>query len=197
MLKSAKVKDAFFVPGEHDVLNDDGKQYRERYGKDTQGAGWYSFDKNGVHFVGLVNVMNLKAGGSGEPGQRATRVDGKGREASLEEHADRCVCAHSAVDRLSGVGLGHGRQRTGARVPEEIRLGDGAEWAHPPDHAEGRRQRDVSHSDVDGVSAAEAGEAPSPGPMKVPEEQLALGLGNHGRELRAREACAGGDGRRR
>jgi 3',5'-cyclic AMP phosphodiesterase CpdA len=68
LLKSAKVKDAFFVPGEHDVLNDDGKLYRERYGKGTQGSGWYSFDKNGVHFIGLVNVMNLKAGGLGSLG---------------------------------------------------------------------------------------------------------------------------------
>src|SRR5215469_8416745 len=47
MLRSVKVGDRFFVPGEHDVLNDDGAQYRERYGKGAQGSGWYSFDKNG------------------------------------------------------------------------------------------------------------------------------------------------------
>jgi 3',5'-cyclic AMP phosphodiesterase CpdA len=42
----------------------------ERYGKRTQakGTGWYSFDKGGVHFVGLVNVANLKAGGKGSLG---------------------------------------------------------------------------------------------------------------------------------
>src|ERR1700761_8633047 len=68
LLKSASAKDVFFVPGEHDVLNDDGKQYLERYGKGSQGAGWYSFDNKGVHFVGLVNVMNLKAGGLGSLG---------------------------------------------------------------------------------------------------------------------------------
>jgi len=32
LLKTASAKDVFFVPGEHDVLNDDGKQYLERYG---------------------------------------------------------------------------------------------------------------------------------------------------------------------
>ena len=32
------------------------------------GAGWYSFDAGGVHFVGLVNVVNLKAGGLGNLG---------------------------------------------------------------------------------------------------------------------------------
>ena len=61
-------KEVFFVPGEHDVLNDDGAQFHERYGKGTKGSGWYSFDKKGVHFVGLVNVMNLKAGGLGTLG---------------------------------------------------------------------------------------------------------------------------------
>ncbi len=61
-------KEIFFVPGEHDVLNDDGAQFRERYGKGAEGAGWYSFDKKGVHFIGLVNVMNLKAGGLGTLG---------------------------------------------------------------------------------------------------------------------------------
>ena len=69
ILKSANPKDVFYVPGEHDVLNDDGKQFLERYGKGSKGAGWYSFEKKGVHFVGLVNVMNLKAGGLGTLGR--------------------------------------------------------------------------------------------------------------------------------
>ena len=68
ILKGANPKDVFYVPGEHDVLNDDGKQFLKRYGKGSKGAGWYSFDKKGVHFVGLVNVMNLKAGGLGTLG---------------------------------------------------------------------------------------------------------------------------------
>ena len=58
----------FYVPGEHDVLEDDGVSYRERFGKGTQGAGWHSFDHSGVHFIGLVNVVNLKAGGLGTLG---------------------------------------------------------------------------------------------------------------------------------
>jgi len=59
----------FYVPGEHDVLEDDGRNYLQRFGKGTQGAGWQSFDKNGVHFIGLVNVVNLKAGGLGSLGK--------------------------------------------------------------------------------------------------------------------------------
>ena len=57
------------MPGEHDVLVDGGKMYRERFSKESKGAGWYSFDKNGVHFIGLVNVMNLPAGGLGQLGE--------------------------------------------------------------------------------------------------------------------------------
>jgi 3',5'-cyclic-AMP phosphodiesterase len=68
-LKSLRTDKVFYVPGEHDVLNDDGAQYRERYGKGTKGDGWYSFDQKGVHFIGLVNVMNLKAGGLGTLGK--------------------------------------------------------------------------------------------------------------------------------
>lgn len=67
ILKSTN-KEVFFVPGEHDVLNDDGAMFRERYARNSKGGGWYSFDKNGAHFIGLVNVMNLKAGGLGNLG---------------------------------------------------------------------------------------------------------------------------------
>jgi 3',5'-cyclic AMP phosphodiesterase CpdA len=61
--------DVHYVPGEHDLIDPEaGKLYRERYGRGTRGAGWYSFDANGVHFIGLVNVVNLKAGGLGNLG---------------------------------------------------------------------------------------------------------------------------------
>src|SRR5438445_13723315 len=70
VLKCCRTKDVFYVPGEHDVLNDNGKLYRERYIKscEAKGSGWYSFNKNGVHFIGLVNVLNLQAGGLGQLG---------------------------------------------------------------------------------------------------------------------------------
>ena len=58
----------FYVPGEHDVLDDDGTSYLARFGQGTHGAGWHSFDHQGVHFIGLVNVVNLKAGGLGSLG---------------------------------------------------------------------------------------------------------------------------------
>jgi 3',5'-cyclic-AMP phosphodiesterase len=68
--KIARAKlDVHYVPGEHDVIDEGaGKAYLDRYGKLSKGKGWYSFDHGGVHFVGLVNVFDLKAGGMGNLG---------------------------------------------------------------------------------------------------------------------------------
>jgi plastocyanin len=68
VLKEAKTDRVLYVPGEHDVASDNGASYLARYGKGTKGNGWYSFDHGGAHFVGLVNVMDLKPGGLGSLG---------------------------------------------------------------------------------------------------------------------------------
>jgi 3',5'-cyclic AMP phosphodiesterase CpdA len=68
VLKGVKTDRIFYVPGEHDVATDNGASYLQRYGKGTHGGGWHSFDVSGVHFIGLVNVLNLKAGGLGSLG---------------------------------------------------------------------------------------------------------------------------------
>jgi len=62
-------RQVFYVPGEHDTSVDDGKLYLARYGKDTAGNGWYSFDHKGVHFIGLVNVVQLEGMGKLGPAQ--------------------------------------------------------------------------------------------------------------------------------
>jgi 3',5'-cyclic AMP phosphodiesterase CpdA len=77
--------DVHYVPGEHDFIDPEQKLYLQRYGSGTKGAGWYSFDANGVHFIGLVNVHDLKAGGLGNLGSEQLEwleADVKGRGAS-------------------------------------------------------------------------------------------------------------------
>jgi Icc protein len=59
----ATKRQIFYVPGEHDTSVDDGKLYLERYGKGSAGNGYYSFDHKGVHFVGLVNVVQQEGMG--------------------------------------------------------------------------------------------------------------------------------------
>jgi 3',5'-cyclic AMP phosphodiesterase CpdA len=74
-----------FIPGEHDMLVDDGKGFFARFSPQAAPGGWYSFDRGGVHFVALVNVANLKAGGEGNFGAEQIawlEADLKGRSAS-------------------------------------------------------------------------------------------------------------------
>jgi Icc protein len=67
LLKEVKAGKVLFVPGEHDFDGDGNREYLNRHGKGTRGTGWYSFDYQGVHFIGLVNVANAKSG-SGDGG---------------------------------------------------------------------------------------------------------------------------------
>jgi Icc protein len=67
LLASTKLQ-TYTVPGEHDILEENGKSYLNRYGKGTRGDGWYSFNAGGIHFIGLVNVVNLQGNGLGDLG---------------------------------------------------------------------------------------------------------------------------------
>ena len=70
--------DTHYVPGEHDLIDEDnGKLYLDRYGAGTKGAGWYAFDQNGVHFIGLNNVREFEGRRSRQPWPGADRVAGR------------------------------------------------------------------------------------------------------------------------
>jgi 3',5'-cyclic AMP phosphodiesterase CpdA len=70
ILKGVKTERIFYVPGEHDVFLDGGKEYLARHGRGTvDGRGWQSFDYDGVHFVGLVNVLRYRGEGVGALGE--------------------------------------------------------------------------------------------------------------------------------
>ena len=144
------------VPGEHDILEEDGKSYLNRFGKGTKGDGWYSFDADGVHFIGLVNVVNLQGNGLGALGHEQLEWledDVKHLTASTPI----VVFAHVPlwiVYQDWGWGTSDGAQALS--LPEEVRLGDGTERPHPPDDAEGGRQRGVPHRALHRVPAAGA-----------------------------------------
>jgi 3',5'-cyclic AMP phosphodiesterase CpdA len=177
ILKSAKPKDVFYVPGEHDVLNDDGKMFLDRYGKGSKGAGWYSFDKKGVHFVGLVNVLNLKAGGLGSLGDEQLKWL-KDDVSHLKPSTPIVVFAHiplwtvypdwgwgtddstEALSYLKKFGSvtvlnGHIHQIM-QKVEGNVSFHTAASTAFPQ---------------------PQPGKAPSPGPLKVPADQLRSVLG--------------------
>jgi 3',5'-cyclic-AMP phosphodiesterase len=58
LLKGVKAEKVLYIPGEHDVFLDGGKEFLGRYA--NGGPGWQSFDYKGVHFVALVNVLKYK-----------------------------------------------------------------------------------------------------------------------------------------
>jgi len=97
ILKGVKAGAFGYVPGEHDFDSDGNKEYLKRYGKGTQGLGWYSFDHKGVHFVGLVNVASAKSG-SGDGGLGMIGADQlewlKKDLAGLKDSAPVVVYAH-------------------------------------------------------------------------------------------------------
>jgi len=84
IMKGAKL-DTHYVPGEHDVIGDNGKQFFARFAKEATPGGWYSFDQGGIHFVALVNVMGFKPATGGSLGDAQIEwleKDLKGRTAS-------------------------------------------------------------------------------------------------------------------
>jgi len=177
VLKSVKTDRIFYVPGEHDVLNDNGKQYLDRYGKGTKGNGWYSFDTNGVHFIGLVNVVGTGEGGLGVLGDQQLEWledDLKG----LSNSTPIVVFAHiplwsvypqwgwgtrdsaralSYLKRFGSVSVLNGHiHQTMLKVEGNITFHTATSTAFPQ---------------------PQPGAAPSAGPMKVPADQLQKLLG--------------------
>ncbi len=172
--------DVHYVPGEHDFLDPDLKFYRERYGRGTMGAGWYSFDANGVHFIGLVNVVNLKAGGLGNLGNDQLEWlenDVKGRSASTPI----VVFAHIPLWTVYpdwGWGTDDGAQA----LSYLKRFGSvtvlNGHIHQVMQKVEGNLTFHTARSTAFPQPAP--GTAPSPGPMKVPDDKLRgmLGIAN-------------------
>jgi 3',5'-cyclic AMP phosphodiesterase CpdA len=169
--------DVHYVPGEHDFLDPDMKFYKDRYGKGTKGDGWYSFDAKGVHFIGLVNVHNLKAGGLGDLGAEQLEWledDVKGKSAStpivLFAHiplwtiypdwgwgTDDAAQALSYLKRFGSVTVLNGHiHQVMQKVEGNVTFHTARSTAFPQ---------------------PAPGAAPSPGPMKVPDDQLRTMLG--------------------
>ncbi|MES2005587.1 MAG: metallophosphoesterase [Bacteroidota bacterium] len=175
-LKSVKTEKIFYVPGEHDVT-DNGKLYLERFGKGTQGDGWYSFDSHGVHFIGLVNVLSQGDGGLGVLGN--TQLEWLEKDVKhLSNSTPIVVFAHvplwavypqwgwgttdsaqalSYLKRFGSVSVLNGHiHQTIQKIEGNITFHTAMSTAFPQ---------------------PAPGAAPSPGPMKVPAEKLRNVLG--------------------
>jgi hypothetical protein len=68
MLGRLRATELHTVPGEHDVTDPGVSEYFSRFGQASGNKGYYSFDHGGVHFIGLINVLQFKTGGLGALG---------------------------------------------------------------------------------------------------------------------------------
>lgn len=178
LLGELRVDAIHFIPGEHDVLDDEpGALFRQRFAKGSQGDGWYSFDQGGVHFVALVNVTDLKAGGLGNLGNAQLEWledDLKGRTASTPI----VVLAHIPLWTIAadwGWGTSDGEQAL--RLLR--RFGSVTVLNGHIHQIMQKIEGNISfHTAMSTAFPQPApGTAPSPGPMKVPADQLRRLLG--------------------
>jgi len=177
MLKATGLP-VFFIPGEHDMLDPDGgKAFLQRFGKGSKGAGWYSFDHRGVHFIALVNVADLKPGGMGNLGAEQLKwlqADLAGRPSSTPI----VVFAHIPLWTVYA-DWGWGTDDSAEALKLLARFGSvtvlNGHIHQITQKVEGRIAFHTARSTAFPQPAP--GTAPSPGPLKVPADQLRGMLG--------------------
>jgi 3',5'-cyclic AMP phosphodiesterase CpdA len=177
ILKGLRARQVFYVPGEHDVLTTHGRMYLERFGKGTQGSGWYSFDQSGIHFIALVNVVSLTAGGQGSLGQE--QLEWMARDLQdISDSTPIVVFAHMPLWSIYpewGWGTADGAQALGyLRRFGSVTVLNG--------HIHQVLQKVEGHIAFHTAASTafpqpRPGAAPSPGPVRAPAEQLRAMLG--------------------
>ena len=176
-LKSLKARQIFYVPGEHDVFLDGGKEYLARYGQGTTGGGWQSFDYQGMHFIGLVNVLNFKAGGLGAIGPEQLEWLEKDVE-RLSSSTPIVVFAH--VPLWAVYPQWRWATEVGAQALGYLKRFGSVTVLNGHIHQVLQKvEGNVSFYSAMSTAFPQPapGSAPSPGPMNVPEDQLRHLLG--------------------
>jgi 3',5'-cyclic AMP phosphodiesterase CpdA len=175
LMSSARQKELYCVPGEHDTSTDDGKEYLVRYGKGTRGRGWYSMNHRGVHFVGLVNVLQLEGLGRLGPDQlRWLKDDLEGQSASTPI----VVFAHIPL-WMAYPEWGWGTEDSAQALTYLRRFGSVTVLNGHVHQTMQKVEGNVNfHTAMSTAFPQPApGAAAGPGPMKVPAERLKAALG--------------------
>jgi hypothetical protein len=168
------------VPGEHDTTDATVTEYFNRFGKVSNNKGYYSFDHAGVHFIGLINVLQFKPGGLGTLGQEQlawVAADLNGRAASTPI----VVFAHMPLWTIYepwGWGTGDADQLMGQRP-------------HPSDRAESRRQHDFPYGTRDLLSATRRRRGAGARSAQGSRESTGIDAGDHQRFRRETPECLG------
>ena len=168
-------RQVFYVPGEHDTSVDDGKTFLDRYGKGTKGSGWYSYDHKGVHFIGLVNVVQLEGMGKlGQPQLEWLKQDLSG----LKSSTPIVVFAHIPLWAIYP-DWGWGTSDSEQALALLRRFGSVSVLNGHIHQIMQKVEGNVTfHTAMSTAFPQPApGTAPSPGPLKVPAERLRDVLG--------------------
>jgi 3',5'-cyclic AMP phosphodiesterase CpdA len=198
LLSQLKVTELHTTPGEHDVADATVTEYFNRYGKASENRGYYSFDHHGVHFVGLINVLNFKANGLGALGNAQLEwleADLKSRSASTPI----VVFAHMPLWNIYepwGWGTSDAEQMSSyLRRFGSVTVLNG--HIHQiVQKVEGNITFHTARSTA--YPQPTAGNGPGPGPLKVPSDQLPKMLGvsnftlqNHPKALSGTDSTLG------
>jgi 3',5'-cyclic AMP phosphodiesterase CpdA len=165
------------VPGEHDTTDATVTEYFNRFGKASDNKGYYSFDHAGVHFIGLINVLQFKPGGLGTLGEEQlawVAADLKSRSTSTPV----VVFAHMPLWSIYepwGWGTGDAD-----RLMSQLRRFGSVTVLNGHIHqivqkVEGNVTFHTARSTA--YPQPVAGEGTGPGPLKVPADQLSKMLG--------------------
>ena len=177
LLGRLRTSEIHTVPGEHDTADATVTEYFSRFGKASDNRGYYSFDHAGVHFIGLINVLQFKAGGLGTLGDEQlawVAADLKNRSASTPI----VVFAHMPLWTIYepwGWGTGDAEQ-----LLSQLRRFGSVTVLNGHIHqivqkVEGNMTFHTARSTA--YPQPIAGVGSGPGPLKVPADQLAAMLG--------------------
>jgi 3',5'-cyclic AMP phosphodiesterase CpdA len=165
------------VPGEHDTTDATVTEYFNRFGKASNNKGYYSFDHAGVHFIGLINVLQFKPGGLGTLGEEQlawVAADLKGRSASTPI----VVFAHMPLWTIYEP-WGWGTGDAGQLLSQLHRFGSVTVLNGHIHQIVQKVEGNMTFHTARSTSYPQpvAGVGSGPGPLKVPSDQLAAMLG--------------------
>ena len=191
--------DVHYVPGEHDFLDPrrSSSIWSATAAAPRAPAGT-RFDASGVHFIGLVNVVDLKAGGLGNLGAEQLEWLEDDLKRPLR-HRPRSSCSPTSRCGRSIRDWGWGTEDGAQALAYLKRFGSvtvlNGHIHQVMQKVEGNVTFHTARSTAFPQPAP--GTAPSPGPMKVADEQLRTMLGSRQRRRSSRTSSASRSSTRR
>ncbi|MBV9646582.1 MAG: metallophosphoesterase [Candidatus Eremiobacteraeota bacterium] len=170
------------VPGEHDVIGDNGKGFLGMFGRRDAPDGWFSFDQGGVHFVALVNVFNFETMGLlGQPQLDWLQKDLAGQKTDTPIVVFGHVPLYALYPEWGWTTEDGGKALTMLRRFSRVTVLNG--HIHQViEHADGHIR--FATAAATAYPQPVPGTAPKPGPVTLPHDKLLAAIGYRTVDLR-------------